>query len=319
MEKKDYYGSEEQTSLSYLEFGSIDLNERTKKIWAYWQDQEAYDLYMFSRYSRDLISFRDFLEQDTISIEALNDRINKSAHDKILDYLFKYAGMISVEDNTIICESGSSLYGWIDEAYSIDAVFHNGSNTKKINSLSYLASDISEIMNKGAQLFHPGVNIMVSTAPTISDLARDISERLCLHLSLFYGLSVSLRYALRKTEDILKICNVSDLFLSNRLSLSFADTFTQIYGTGKMEYIVSLPELISLLKRYNYKAKYCTAGMQYEKDGKGSVRVSVAISKDEEIIDKFIKEYNYCVELASKTVPVEQGEWLDLWDLKEDL
>lgn len=63
MQKKNYYGTDgEMDAVSYLEFGSINIKEGTKKIWGYWHDQEAYDLYMFSRYARDLIAFRDFAQ-----------------------------------------------------------------------------------------------------------------------------------------------------------------------------------------------------------------------------------------------------------------
>ena len=57
---KEYYGSEEIELLSYLEFGSIDIKNAKKTVWGYWQHQEAYDLYMFARYARDLFLFRDF-------------------------------------------------------------------------------------------------------------------------------------------------------------------------------------------------------------------------------------------------------------------
>ena len=60
--RKDFYGDNGNTSLSYLEFGSIDLKGRKKSIWGYWHDQEAYDLYMFSRYAKDMFAFRKFVE-----------------------------------------------------------------------------------------------------------------------------------------------------------------------------------------------------------------------------------------------------------------
>lgn len=318
MSNKEYYGSEEQSSISYLEFGCVDFKDKSKKIWGYWQDQEAYDLYMFARYSKDMFAFRELIEENkTADISSLYDCIKHSAHDKILDYIFKYAGLLSVEEDGAVCESGSSLYGWIDEALAMDSIFHCSKNAGKIKAMSYVASDIAEMMNKGAKVFHPDTKIYTSTAPNISELADDIKVRFGLKLSLFYGLSVSLRYALREARDIIKMCNITDLFISNRLSFSFRDTYTQIYGTGKTVYIISLPELNKLLSENGFYAKYCTVGMQYNKDGDYSVRASVAISKTKEKIDQFIDEYEYCVGLIKDSVPVEKGEWLELSSLKE--
>ena len=80
-----YYGSEENTAISYLEFGSVDIEKKSKKIWGYLQDQEAYDLYMFARYARDLFAFREYEIGNDFSVETLQQHIINSAHDKILD------------------------------------------------------------------------------------------------------------------------------------------------------------------------------------------------------------------------------------------
>ena len=61
---KKYYGCENPESISYLEFGAVDIVKGQKTIWNYWQDQMAYDLYMFARYSKDLFSFRHFLKEE---------------------------------------------------------------------------------------------------------------------------------------------------------------------------------------------------------------------------------------------------------------
>ena len=63
MKENSYYGTQDVHSVSYLEFGSLDLREKSKKIWAYWQDAEAYDLYMFARYARDILMFRKVVDE----------------------------------------------------------------------------------------------------------------------------------------------------------------------------------------------------------------------------------------------------------------
>ena len=263
-QRQSYYGSDQLESISYLEFGSIDLRQANKTIWAYWQDQEAYDMYMFSRYARDLLSFRDFVRAPSgeYTLEKLNEYVLNSAHNKIIDYLFKYAGLVTAVKLNVadmICESGSSLYGWIDESIAFDHVFNNGENIAGFKSLKYLCSDISELMNKGAIAFHEGMSFDCSLAPTIAELMRGIER-----LSLFYGLGVSMRYALRDAKDIIDIAQKTELAIFNRLSVCKGnDTVCYLYGSGKNSYVISLPKLIEELDTYQIQAKYCTANMQW--------------------------------------------------------
>lgn len=312
-QKIDYYGSSEINSVSYLEFGSIDKRNDEKKIWGYWQDQNAYDLYMFSRYARDLFAFRKFLQEKTVNIEKFNEYVEMSAHVKILDYIFKYVGLIVALKSDIrggVCESGSSLYGLIDEAIALDKVLHDSENEDLIRSTYYIASDISSMMNEGAKALHSDIEIIGSTAPTIKELMKEISDTMNRSLALFYGLSVSMRYALRQSEDILSIAKITKLSVYNRLSFSYGNTYSTVYGTGKAVYIISLPEVIEQLERGKFHAFYCTANMQFNKDGNNSVRASVIISEDKNLIDHFILEYEFCVKQCGNRI--EQGEWRPL-------
>lgn len=312
----DYYGSEDNQAISYLEFGSVNLKEKTKKIWGYWQDQEAYDLYMFSRYARDIFSFRHFLVSDTKDFGSLQRIIACTAHTKVLDYIIKYAGIVSqVENGGGVCESGSSLYGLIEEVLACDAVFHNSENVDRIMNANYLASDISEMMNEGAVALHPNTSIESSTAPTINKLIEEMKDKR-IRLDLFYGLSVSIRYAIRSSEDIVNMADLCDFQMYNRLSLSYGDTQTNVYGTGKTVYITSLNDLVDGLDRKGIKARYCTANMQYEKDGDNTVRASIIIGKTEDKLEKYISEYNYCIDIISAYESIEKGEWRELSELR---
>lgn len=319
-DQQNYYGSDKVESVSYLEFGSVDIAKKSKTIWGYWQDQEAYDLYMFSRYARDMYAFRRFLSGKDRTLAELKVYVENSAHVKLLDYIFKYAGLLTCIDvlsGGIACESGSSLYGLLEEAMACDAVFHDGKNIAAIQNMEYVASDISELMNWGAKTLHPKTTVHESIAPTLAALAEDITGRLGLHLSLFYGLSVSIRYAVRTATDLVRMADISDLSVYNRLSLSYGETFSNVYGTGKTVYVPSLPEFIEGLERARIHAKYCTANMQYERDGKNSVRASVIVSRDEKKLDTFIKHYEDCIRQAGEYVSGEKGEWLDLCVLQD--
>lgn len=269
---------------------------------------------MFSRYAKDLFLFRDFMDEKNKSISLLNDYVLKSAHNKLMDYIFKFAGLISVLEGSSspirLCESGSSLYGFIDECIAMDMVYHGGENISDINKIEYIGSDISIMMNKGAQAFHPGNKFIFSLADTIRDLLNEIDP-----IDLFYGLSISLRYALREAEDLVNIGLKSRLAIFNRLSLSKNETKCKIAGTGKYTYIISLPDFVKLLHKHCIAAKYCTANMQMNKDGVETIRASIIMSKDERILEKFISHYQSYVDKSSAIKGVEKGVWRNIDDL----
>lgn len=52
-------------------------------------------MYMFARYARDLFAFRHFLLDEKKDIDSLKKIITDSAHTKLLDYIFKYVGIIT--------------------------------------------------------------------------------------------------------------------------------------------------------------------------------------------------------------------------------
>lgn len=312
-----YYGNESNTSISYLEFGSVDIEKKKKTIWGYWQDQEAYDLYMFARYSRDLFSFRHYLDnKEEHNLDGLMKRIKCSAHDKLLDYIFKYAGFVIDNMGGWRCELGSSIYGLIEELMALDIVFSAGRHVNGFRTGKYLACDISEMMNEGAAIFHPDAEIISSVAPTTKELIEEIKRR-SIHLELFYGLSVSMRYSLRNSQDILDMAQMCGLQIYNRLSMSFGETLSFIYGTGKSVYVISLPELVKGAEKEGVCIKYCTGNMQREKDGVDTIRVSLAISKEENRVNSFIQEYDRCIDIANKEgVGMEGGSWRDIRELQ---
>lgn len=317
MAENTYYGTQDVHSVSYLEFGSMDLAAKSKKIWAYWQDEEAYDLYMFARYARDLLAFRKLIEnkKQLGGVKQLDEAVKRSAHDKLMDYILKYVGMLAIDDGGAVCESGSSLWGWIEEAQACDIAFHGGAHLEKIHGFHYVGSDLSRLMNDGAQAFHADYQMDFSTAPTIADMLQDIQNRIVPRLALFYGLSVSIRYAVRKAEDLVGAARCADLCVYNRLSLSLAEDKTLVYGTGKTVYVVSLDELTRGLKALGASAYFCTANMQYERDGKETVRASIIVSKDKARLDRFIAEYQQCIGKSKGVANVEDGRWMDLEEL----
>lgn len=271
---------------------------------------------MFARYARDLFLFRDFYTEKQKNVNVLNKYIKETAHDKIIDYVFKYAGFLALLENEgleqSVCESGSSLFGLIEEVIATDYVFSQGKNIGKIKKLKYLGSDISEMMNRGAKEFHPDMEFEFSTVGTIDQLMDEYKK-----IGLFYGLSISLRYALREAKDIKKIAQNSDIVIFNRISLSYGKTLKIEAGTGKYAYVISIDELRECLKQTGIHAKFTTENMQKNKDGIDTVRVSMVISKQKKLINDFANYYDQCIAkvVTSGIMGIETGKWMDIGEL----
>lgn len=172
------------------------------------------------------------------------------------------------------------------------------------------------MMNEGAANFHSNIKIDFSTQDTIAGVVREIKKKFGNKLSLFYGLSVSVRYAVRDAEDLIETAEASELSIYNRLSMTYdEETLVSVYGTGKCVYIVSLPKLIRRIKEKGLWAKYCTANMQRNKDGEHTVRASLAISAKHDVLDEFTTRYNECVDKSIHIDGVEKGEWKDIAEL----
>ncbi|MBO6291444.1 MAG: hypothetical protein J6N51_04190 [Selenomonas sp.] len=200
-----------------------------------------------------------------------------------------------------------------------DKVYNGGKNLEKIKEFHYVGSDLSQLMNDGAKALHHNFHMDFSTAPTIVELFKDIRARIVPRLALFYGLSVSIRYAVRQANDLVEAAKYSDLCVYNRLSLSLEDDKNLVYGTGKTVYVISLDKLIQGVQKIGASARFCTANMQHDRDGQNTVRVSCIISENNDLLDRFINVYRECIEKSLSVAGVEQGEWRDLADLSRYL
>lgn len=172
------------------------------------------------------------------------------------------------------------------------------------------------MMNEGAANFHSDIKMDFSTQGTISGVINEIKNNFGKKLSLFYGLSVSVRYAVRNAEDLIETAETTELSIYNRLSMTYGgETLVSVYGTGKSVYTVSLPRLVDGIKKKGLYAKYCTANMQHDKDGEHTVRASIAISAKKDVLDEFIARYDECIDKSVHIKGIDKGKWKNLEEL----
>ena len=63
MDNKTFYGTNNTTNITYLEFGEIDLVQGKKTIWDFRMHQKAYDWLMLGRYANDMVTYMRMNEQ----------------------------------------------------------------------------------------------------------------------------------------------------------------------------------------------------------------------------------------------------------------
>ncbi|MFI3202377.1 MAG: hypothetical protein R3Y54_12815, partial [Eubacteriales bacterium] len=166
-----------------------------------------------------------------------------------------------------------------------------------------IGSDISELMNQGAHEFHPEYLVDTYREDTASKFLNAINEE----VDLLYGLSVSLRYALRESEDLIKIANQCKLAVFNRISFSKTDTLVSDMGTGKSVYIISLPEYTEKLAQMGISAKFHVESIQKDRDGAETIRATVIMAKEENLLVEYQKNHNCMMEILQGKVDTWEG------------
>ena len=235
-EKQQYYGSQEKESLTYLEFGGIDLVEGTKSIWDFRIDQEAYDFLMLSRYAKEIIAFNKSLQsiqngnyQNFIELYKndvhTQDFLNSILTFKALEFLNQN------KKDPKFFELGFTLFGCIDAHEVCAKLFENSLGVK---SIKYRGNEISEFLSLIAQKLHDGYD----TGFSLDD------DQLEENYDVFFAKGVTLLYAIKKPEQLFNYLDRSNLSIFD-YSFSLGEKHTKVLGTGKRVTYHSLKEFIN--------------------------------------------------------------------------
>ena len=136
--KKNYYGTSRNQSQSYLEFGSKNLKSSKKNIWDYKTDQDAYDLFMVARYSRELIAYKDCLDLfKKKKLKNIKKIYEEDVHTKdFLNSLLTWSALTLFKKQnlkTSFFEIGFTLFGCIESHELCRAIVKKGPNINSIN------------------------------------------------------------------------------------------------------------------------------------------------------------------------------------------
>ncbi|MBS0289690.1 MAG: hypothetical protein JSS07_06615 [Proteobacteria bacterium] len=229
--KESHKKTTANTSLtSYLEFGSIDIQNSKKQIYDFKTQQKAYDWFMLGRYANDLLAYQNMIKM--IDQVPLTDIFNYYQHQvhhgrDLSQNLEKLIGICSLAEHhqTLkFYEIGQTIFGCIPAIefcqrllQALNITFAQV-DTKEI---LWLGKDISEYFNQLAVLLHQGYQVRTSQY----DPSFNVSD------ALSYAKGITLLYAFDSVEKLFSfISNCSLAIFDYSFNLN-SEEVTSV-GTG---------------------------------------------------------------------------------------
>lgn len=248
MDKK-FYGTEKSNTITYLEFGEINIVEGKKKVWDFRLHQKAYDWLMLGRYMNDIISYQSMSDQlglSTLSEVARThkeeihhpDETSLSLSKLIaLNSFTKKSGSISFFDfgQTIFgCIEGMEFCQKLLRLLKVEFPFQDLKKTE------WFGVDISEMFNKVSMLIH--ADYKVTTSADFSPMPD--------RFDVFYSKGITLLYAVRSAEELYNILNKGTCSIFD-YSFALSGEQTTTVGSGKAIKYLDYKDFVGLRNRNN--------------------------------------------------------------------
>jgi hypothetical protein len=233
MSSNDYYGAEETSSVSYLEFGAFDLKRSTKDVWDFRLHQKAYDWLMNARYANDLVTYlrlKEMLESDAYStLAALYAEEMHHPNDASLN-LSKLCALAALQDGAegrpaSFWELGQTLFGCIEGMSFCQALLQRLSvdmPSVNLHEAMWYGLDISDFFNRLSRLMHADYKV---TTTTTTDAIPD-------GVDVFFAKGVTLLYACPQVDRLLALMQRARCSLFD-YSFALGGAQTSKIGTGK--------------------------------------------------------------------------------------
>jgi hypothetical protein len=253
MNKKIYYGTENPTTFTFMEFGEIDTITSMKKIWGFKMHQKAYDWFMLSRYANDILAFNAMKKiLGKSSGQDIIDYYNAEVHheDEMSLHLAQNIAMIVTQNKPVLSspsfyELGQTLFGCIEgmELYQ-DILNHLSIDCPQIDfkNIEWKGVDISNMFNELSQIFHQGYK--VDTMLYQSELPEQ--------MDVFFSKGITLLYAVRDMEDLFYTIKKGRIAVFD-YSFALGKQFDTTIGSGKTVRYLELNSFLNELKNHDEK------------------------------------------------------------------
>ena len=251
MEKSGFYGTTSQTSLSYLEFGAIDLAKGTKAVWDFKINQKAYDWLMFARYANDMAAYLEMTEAlpsggTAAALEVYRREVHHRDDFSVnLGKLLALSVLSRDEPRPSFFELGQTLLGCIEGMEFCRALLRQLEICPPLPELKELAwqgVDISRFFNRFAVAMHTGYAVSV----------HDELGKYDGNPSLFFAKGVTLLYAIRSLDSLFQLLERSEMALFD-YSLSAGAIQEVTIGTGKAVRYLPLADFMNRYARSEKK------------------------------------------------------------------
>ena len=250
---------------TFLDFGKVQGGRRTS--YDYYEGQDAYDLFMGSRYFKDIIFYREGEVDKVYQVEDIRDQTRK------------FAALVACKnysDKLVFYEVGSSAMGVIDALEFLNKKYKE----LKIKDIKFFGIDNSKWMNAAAKYTHEQYNIK------LWESVKEADEVKC---DLFFAKGVSLMYAFEDEETMCNILKNSKISIFD-YTFSLGDKIQDFVGTGLPVTYLSLDKCKKLLEQEGkvFIIKPYTI-KNYHDNPKDKVTCD-CIYGDKEVVEKYLAE-----------------------------
>ena len=280
-------GQEEISSLSYMEFGAIDLNSSKKLVWDLKLHQKAYDWCMHARYSNDILCYKTMIEQrDQMSIEALLKLYLAEIHHKDdfsvnigkLCALATACKTASVESGLSFFELGQTLFGCIETMELCQLLITElkaDFDSVNLAEVQWFGVDISDFFNRLSVIMHSQYNLNTYNDIKYLDGMKDV----------FFAKGVTLLYAVRSVEQLVYFLNSAKICVFD-YSFAANEEHDLIIGSGKLVRYLKLNDFVIELQKLPGKL-YVKKGNSFY-DQQNDRIVLDCLYADEQICQEFL-------------------------------
>lgn len=232
----------------FLEFGSIDIEEKSRNVYDLRTGPQAYEWFMLARYLADLHAYVD-LRQMTANLDEVDlaKAYKRGVHHKNdcslqLDKLIALSVAGRSQSTLRFFELGSTVFGCIEGMQFVRSLLLNLRCREPFPDLRHVhwyGVDISSLFNMLALKLHGEMRI---------ETAVSLEELTVQSFDLFFSKGVTLLYALRSVEELLNHVGRSRVSLFD-YSFSLGESQDTVIGTGKDVRYLSLPKYIDASSR----------------------------------------------------------------------
>lgn len=282
---RTFYGTADSPSITYLEFGEIDIQRSEKKVWEFKLHQKAYDWLMLGRYSNDLLAFSDMRRKvGKAPMQELIECYNREVHhpDEASLNLSKLIALAVVGEQAgskSFYELGQTIFGCIEgmEFYRELLTFFNlDFPFLDLKGVEWYGVDISDMFNRLAKLLHQDYKVNTYLDP--SELPEQVD--------VFFSKGISLLYAVRDVEQFFNTVGKGRIAIFDySLSLDGAEDTT--IGSGKTVRYLDYSDVIKAYRKRNRVLFVKENNSRYIKD-KNRVWLDCLYS-DPESCERFIQ------------------------------